>query len=94
MEEETESCGNCDKGLLKFRINDASDDVFDIRADVGVEVLSELGGCSVGEDTYREKKGTRGYSTENMESTHFLGNTEREKENLRSRDTAAHKRLE
>ena len=53
MEEETESCRDCDKGLLEFRINNASNDVFDIGADFGVVILSELGGCSFGEDTYR-----------------------------------------
>lgn len=78
MEEETESCRNCDKGLFKFHINNASNDVFDIGADVGIVVLFELGGCGVGEDTYTKRKRPHGYS-EKRESTHFLGNTENKK---------------
>lgn len=78
MEEETESCRYCDERLFKFGLNHTSNYAFHIGADIGVVVLSELGGCEVGEDTYSKRKRPHGYA-EKMESSHFQGNADRKR---------------
>lgn len=50
MEEETESGGDCNKGLFKFGIYGISNNGFDIGASGGVVVLSKLCWCQIGED--------------------------------------------
>lgn len=39
MEKETDGCRNSDKSLFEFLLNCISNDVLDIWADVGIEVL-------------------------------------------------------
>ena len=56
MEEEAESGGNSDECLLKFLGNLGADNVLDIGADVGVEVLSELGEGWRRKDEQRKKR--------------------------------------
>lgn len=67
MEEEAESGGNSDESLLKFFGNFGADNVFDIGANIGVEVLSELGECWGRKEEGRKK---REYNKE-IEATHF-----------------------
>lgn len=70
MEEEAECGGNSDESLLKFLVNFGADYVFDIWADVGVEVLSELGE-SGGREEADEGEREKGECNKGIDATHF-----------------------
>lgn len=67
MEEEAESGRNSDESLLKFFGNLGADNAFDIWADIGVEVLSELG-QSRGRE---EEEGKKRECNKEIEATHL-----------------------
>lgn len=67
MEEEAESGRNSNESLLNFFCNFFTDNAFDIWANVGVEILSELGNCWGREEEERKKR----KCNKKIEATHF-----------------------
>lgn len=57
MEEEAEGAGDGDERLLNLELHGLSNDLFDVRAGVGVEILPELRASDRGADARADEEG-------------------------------------